>query len=164
VVGVQGYFHFNQPSVKMREQKGRDRVLTQHPHRPPRIKIRKVRDDVVGVSPGARHRQDGQTQTVTVTADFLTPQALATALYGIGAVDRPVINTTGLAQIFDLQLEFSSAYLPGALPANAPPAANDPSIPSVFTALEDQLGLKLVSAKGPQEFLVIDSVERPSEN
>ena len=42
--------------------------------------------------------------------------------------------------------------------------SNDPAGPSVFTAAEQQLGLKLEPAKGPAEFLVIDRVERPSAN
>jgi uncharacterized protein (TIGR03435 family) len=44
------------------------------------------------------------------------------------------------------------------------PAQDDSSAPSLFTAIEEQLGLKLESTKGPVEILVIDHVERPSEN
>ncbi len=52
--------------------------------------------------------------------------------------------------------------VPG-LPAPPSPAADTSGL-SLFTALQEQLGLKLESAKGPTEFLVIDSVARPSEN
>jgi uncharacterized protein (TIGR03435 family) len=85
---------------------------------------------------------------------------LATGLYGIGAVDRPVVNKTGFARIYDLHLQFASlSPPPGAI---AQPGADDAGLPSVFTALEEELGLKLGPAKGLQEFLVVDSIERPS--
>ncbi len=79
-----------------------------------------------------------------------------------GAVDRPVVDRTGIAGSFDFHLEWAAdAGAPGA-PEAAP---SDPAgAPSIFTALQEQLGLKLVPARGPVEFLVIDHVERPSEN
>jgi uncharacterized protein (TIGR03435 family) len=86
-------------------------------------------------------------------------------------LDRPVINKTGITGTFSFHLDFSAdetmpALLPeGGVRAGAmPDPVPDPSVPSIFTALEEQLGLKLEKAKGPQEVLVIDRLERPSEN
>ena len=71
---------------------------------------------------------------------------------------RTVGDKTGIAAEFDFQLTFT----PGA--STAPPdAAADPG-PDIFAAMQEQLGLKLESAKGPVEVLVIDRVEKPSEN
>ena len=71
---------------------------------------------------------------------------------------RPVIDKTGIEGRFDFHRE----YLRGGGP---PPDDPDPAhaAPSIFTAVGD-LGLRLESAKGPVEFLVIDRVERPTEN
>jgi bla regulator protein BlaR1 len=77
-------------------------------------------------------------------------------------LDRPVIDKTGIKGMFDFHLEFAPDETAG---GTAPPdAATDPSGPSIFTAVQEQLGLKLESAKGPGEVLVIDHVEKPSEN
>jgi uncharacterized protein (TIGR03435 family) len=78
-----------------------------------------------------------------------------------GSLDRPVINKTGITGKFDFRLEYAPDD-----PSGGPPAApsNDPVGPSIFTAVQEQLGLKLEPGKGPGEFLVIDHVERPSEN
>ena len=82
-------------------------------------------------------------------------------------LDRPVIDKTGIAGRFDIHLEFSSDQVTPGLLGLAPEAsatASDPTGPTIFTAIQEQLGLKLVSAKGPVEFLVIDHAEKPSEN
>jgi uncharacterized protein (TIGR03435 family) len=80
--------------------------------------------------------------------------------------DRPVLDKTGLQGLFDLRLQFhleAHSTDPGAgLQGLSLPL--DPSGPSIFTAIQEQLGLKLESAKGPIEILVIDGVQKPSEN
>ena len=74
-------------------------------------------------------------------------------------VDRPVIDRTGLKGLFNFHLEFAQPTLA----TNTGPSA-DAAGPSVLTALQEQLGLKLESAKGLGEFLVVDGIERPTEN
>jgi uncharacterized protein (TIGR03435 family) len=82
-------------------------------------------------------------------------------------MDRPVINKTGTPGLFDFQMVYapdetsSPGYRNGRGISDQP--TDDPPAPSIFTALQD-LGLKLEPARGPAEFPVIDSVERPSEN
>jgi len=76
----------------------------------------------------------------------------------LGNLDRPVINKTRVRGLFDVHLQYAPER------ADPAPGVSGPAGPSIFTALQQQLGLKLVPAKGPGEFLVIDSVERPSEN
>ncbi len=87
----------------------------------------------------------------------------------IGVVDRPVIDKTGIAGKFNFHLEFAPdnatpAFLPGGELDHGQVGPSDPVGPSIFSAIQEQLGLKLVPAKGPREFLVIDHVERPSGN
>jgi len=80
-------------------------------------------------------------------------------------VNRPVINQTGLDGSFDLDLHFSPEFAPpppGAAPGDPPPAASD--APSIFTAVQEQLGLRLESTRGPADVLVVDKAERPTEN
>jgi len=79
-------------------------------------------------------------------------------------MDRPVLDRTGLSGVFDLDLSFDPGGLPG-LPPPPPGADRPPSdAPSVFTAVQEQLGLKLESTKGPVDVLVVDHVEHPTEN
>jgi uncharacterized protein (TIGR03435 family) len=81
---------------------------------------------------------------------------------------RNVTDTTGLKGLYDIQLDWTPDPPPsGALagaggPEAAPPI--DPNGPSIFTAIQEQLGLKLESTKGPVDVIVIDSVQKPSEN
>jgi uncharacterized protein (TIGR03435 family) len=84
----------------------------------------------------------------------------------IGDVSRPVVDKTGFEQPFNFVLEFTpnvavSDYLgPSTLPDAGPSAAPVP----ISTALQEQLGIQLRSTEAPVETIVIDRIERPSEN
>jgi uncharacterized protein (TIGR03435 family) len=79
------------------------------------------------------------------------------------ALDRPLVDKTGIAGRFDFHLQFA---IDESTPLGGPPAeASDPArAPSIFTAVQEQLGLRLESAQGPVDVLVIDHVEKPDEN
>jgi uncharacterized protein (TIGR03435 family) len=83
---------------------------------------------------------------------------------------RPVLDRTGLTEKYDFTLRWTpddnaSQPAPGGSSSGLPSADPAPnSGPSLFTAIQEQLGLKLEPAKGPVEFIVIDRVERPSGN
>ena len=84
-----------------------------------------------------------------------------------GTLDRHIIDKTWITEIFNIRLEFArDENAPGSLPPGAIPSqpSEAPVAPSVFTVLEQQLGLKLIPDKGPRGYIVIDSIERPSEN
>ena len=77
---------------------------------------------------------------------------------------RPVIDRTGIAGMFDFHLDFAVDENIGGVSHSGNAASDDSPSPSIFTAIQEQLGLKLESTKGPGESLVIDHIERPSEN
>jgi uncharacterized protein (TIGR03435 family) len=94
--------------------------------------------------------------------------------------DRPVIDQTGLKGKYDLRLRYDPSSMPGGRGGDLKggpglgPAGGDPanrtvpdgdSPPSIFNALQEQLGLKLEAKKGPVDLLMIDQVEKkPTEN
>jgi uncharacterized protein (TIGR03435 family) len=91
------------------------------------------------------------------------PMQQFTALLGTMLM-RTVVDKTGLTGRYDIDLIFTPEQ---AIPAgvNIPGPAADPNGPSIYTAVREQLGLKLESQKDQEEVLVIDHVERqPSEN
>jgi uncharacterized protein (TIGR03435 family) len=82
------------------------------------------------------------------------------------AVNRPIVDRTDLKGYFNLRVQ----YVPD-LPAPAPNGANAPAAtsiessgPSIFTAVQEQLGLKLEATKVPMEVVVVDQAERPTPN
>jgi bla regulator protein BlaR1 len=81
---------------------------------------------------------------------------------------RRVIDKTGLAAKYDFELKWGSSQDSAAQIRSTQTAElalpADPDGPSIFTALQEQLGLRLESGKGPVEVLVIDRAERPSKN
>lgn len=79
---------------------------------------------------------------------------------------RPVVDRTGFTGRYDFQVSWMPDSGPCAVPAGGEGAGAVASSdgPSLFTALQEQLGLKLESTKGPVEVIVIDSAEKASEN
>ena len=77
-----------------------------------------------------------------------------------GQVQRIVVDRTGLSGAWDFEITFAPER-----PLNPPPGVEfppaDPNAPSLFTAMQEQLGLKLQSTKGPVEVLVVERVEQP---
>ena len=88
--------------------------------------------------------------TVDQTTHFM--RAVTSSDVLADALDCPVTDRTGLNGFFEIDLNWTPAENPAV------------SGPSIASAVQEDLGLKLEPAKGPGEFLVIDHVERPSEN
>jgi uncharacterized protein (TIGR03435 family) len=104
-----------------------------------------------------------------LTANGMTLKELAAGLSRY--VGRPALDRTGLAGPFDWTLIWTPDNLPqraAGTPADQPLRVNgiivDPNGPTLFTALQEQLGLELESTRGPVEVVVIDHVERPTAN
>ncbi len=104
-----------------------------------------------GYRPG-RGTLDSHGVSVAVLADFLS-----------SIMGRPVLDKTGLTGRFDFHLEYKvdQATAGFQAAANLP---DDDNRATIFTALQEQLGLQLKSDTGPREYLVIDHAEKPSEN
>jgi uncharacterized protein (TIGR03435 family) len=97
---------------------------------------------------GRNNELDAHDLPMSGVADVLTQQ-----------VDRTVIDKTGLTGKFDFTLKFSHDDN-----SAAPHGDSSDDLPSIFTAVEEQLGLKLVPDKGPVDTLVVDQFEQPEEN
>jgi uncharacterized protein (TIGR03435 family) len=82
--------------------------------------------------------------TLSGLANLLSSQGLS----------HPVVDKTGLSDIYDITLRWSPDDV----------GSSEASLPSLFTALQEQLGLKLEYNKNPIDVIVIDRIEKPSEN
>jgi len=131
---------------------------------------RAVRDRTELFAPTDPVRQTcgGRTDWGMLLATGATMTNLVTALSQpqlIPGVGRIVVDRTGLSGTFDIDLRWSpDTPLPGALRDASPAPSADSNAPPLLRALEEQLGLKLEPTKGPVEVLVIDHIERPTEN
>jgi uncharacterized protein (TIGR03435 family) len=114
-------------------------------------KFKESAPDAVLIS---RHGVNGRKQTITLAK--VTMESLADDISRDFGLDRPILDKTGLTATYDIKLE--------ATPEFRINHGSGPDDISVFTAVREQLGLKLEPEKGPVEVLVIDHVERPSED
>jgi uncharacterized protein (TIGR03435 family) len=108
----------------------------------------------------------GDGRTITVEAKGVTMPEFAARV--ITRIDRPIVDRTGLTGRYDIRLSYApenaatirlngEAASGGVLPQNADGE-------SIFSAVQSQLGLRLTPEKAPIDVIVVDSVERPSEN
>ena len=99
-----------------------------------------------------------------LSAGAITMAQFTNALSRIPAVNRIVQDRTGLTGAFDVDLKWTPDQMPQNLPAGIPNQLPvDPNGPSIFTAVQEQLGLKLESSTGSVDVLVIDRVEKLSD-
>jgi uncharacterized protein (TIGR03435 family) len=118
---------------------------------------------VPGQKPGCTSMISGSAKGPNMARVYMQATTVDEFSKALGFVlARPIINKSGIAGLFDFRLEYAFDETTGG-PARATPS-DEPAGPSIFTAIQEQLGLKLEPAKGPREFLVIDHVEKPSGN
>src|SRR5579863_2374698 len=124
-------------------------------------KIIRSQDDPKGL-PGFNF---GRTPSGTTLTFRNSPMSQVTAVLQ-NFLDKPVVDQSGLSERYDFTLTFTLDPAQMARLGGPPiPAAENPdAAPDVFTAFQQQLGLKLESTKAPVDVMVIDKVEKPSEN
>ena len=117
------------------------------------------------LTPGSARTTGAAAGGIAMSGSGIPPAMMAT-MPG-QQLRRTIIDKTNLDGMFDFALTWSPPASPTqALGAGGPdlPPATDPAGASVFTAIQKQLGLKLESTKGPVDAIVIDRVQKPSEN
>lgn len=124
------------------------------------VKLQAPKDQVQAEIPPGVRIQRGPHQWMRVVGVSGTMPQLAAELQRV-ETDRPVVDRTGLAGEFDFTMTATSEkpFFKGETPATG-----DDAPPVIFTAIQEQLGLKLEPVKTAVECLVLDRVERPSAN
>ncbi len=127
----------------------------------------------ISAAEGDRRRAAGDTVAPTqlclghlapglLTGTGITVSSLLSTLPTLGVgIDRMLVDRTGLDGMFDVELHWTPTLPLGGGPATSTAVSDAPSF---FTALEEQLGLKLERTTGPVQTLVIDHVEPPTPN
>jgi hypothetical protein len=117
-----------------------------------------------GVKPEGLRMTDNRQRGINARAGAMTGEAATMANLALvlaRQLGRPVVNDTGLDGNYNFELLWTPDLSPAA-PGDQ--AVADSSGPSLFTALREQLGLRLEAGKGPVEVIVIDRAEKPSED
>jgi uncharacterized protein (TIGR03435 family) len=110
----------------------------------------KLKESAAGAHKLLTLQSKGRTSLMTVTGGDMAQ--LAGQFSKINGVDRPVIDKTGLSGTYDYKLEWGDDL------------SADPGVVSVFSAFQQQLGLRLESTKARVRILIVDHAEKPSEN
>jgi uncharacterized protein (TIGR03435 family) len=107
----------------------------------------------VGATPNGKMGMRGRNETTTELASAIGPRTLG----------APLADATGLTGKYDFTIFWSTTATDAA--RRGTPATDDSDGPSVFDAVQEQLGLKIEKRKGPVQMLVVDHVEKkPTEN
>ena len=91
--------------------------------------------------------------SMSIFAKVLTPE-----------LERPVLDKTNLNGRYDIRLKWAPENQPADGAGNQAAAPSPPDLPGLLTALREQLGLEIKADRGPVEFLIIDSAEKPTPN
>jgi uncharacterized protein (TIGR03435 family) len=107
-------------------------------------------------APDARpmFRVGGGSKGAEMEATGASMSQLVNQFSNMNGVDRPVLDKTGLTGKYDFKLTWSAVLN----------TRDDSEAPSAYTALQDQLGLRLEPQRAPIEVLIVDNAEKPSEN
>jgi uncharacterized protein (TIGR03435 family) len=124
-------------------------------------KITRSQDDPKGI-PGWNF---GRNASGTIVTFRNSPLSQFTAVLQ-NSMDRPVVDQSGLSERYDFTLTFTPDPAMAALMGGPPPPPGDnpDAAPDLFAAFQQQLGLKLEPARAPVDVMIIDKVEKPSEN
>jgi len=140
---------------------------------------RPVRDEHAPVGDGLHRPGSADGRRARACGVLVSQNAGSGSLRGGGApisefvrlladfLERPLVDETGLAGPFDFELQFTAersatpgAAVPGGLGASSTPG----DVASIFTAVQEQMGLRLDPSRGSVDVLVVDAIERPSAN
>ncbi len=114
-------------------------------------------------------RNSGTLQNQVADFNGMTLAELAALMPIYIGQERPIIDKTGLKGRYDFHLEYTRPstgirILNGVVTVTSDPPSTELTGPSFFTAIQEQLGLKLTASKDPVEVIVLDNAEKPSPN